>query len=149
MDEGPKTSLYLDERPVFIQIIQDAPDQGVIAQIKNELPPVPETLAEPGKKHARKIACGRAHLRPHIHENGIAPYNREKERQPVKPQNIRQHVKQGQKKITPAGGPQNHGTGEQLLDHGEIKAPEIPQRQTGQPGGSQTEQLFPVPLDLL
>ena len=45
MDEGLKTSLYLDERPVFIQIIQDAPDQAVIAQIKNELPPVAETLA--------------------------------------------------------------------------------------------------------
>lgn len=55
MNEGLKTSLYLDERPVFIHIIQDAPDQGIIARIKNELLPIPEAFAEPGEQNAGKI----------------------------------------------------------------------------------------------
>ena len=77
MDEGLKTSLYLDERPVFIHDVQDAPDQAVIAQIKNELPPVAETLAESGKKHTRKKLRVGGHTSVHMYEMACS-YNGER-----------------------------------------------------------------------
>lgn len=146
MNGGLKTSLDLDEGPVFVHVIQHAPNQGVIAQIKDKPVRIPETLAEPGEQHPGEIARGGAQLRPHVHENGIAPDHGKKERQPVQFQHIRQQVEQGQQEIAPSRRPQYHGAGEQMLDDRKIQAPDISQNQAARTCAKQPRQLLPVPL---
>ena len=83
MNGGLKTSLDLDEGPVFVHVIQHAPNQGVIAQVKDKPVRIPEALAKPGKQYPGEIARRGAQRYPYVHENGIAPDYGEKECQPV------------------------------------------------------------------
>ena len=74
MNGGLKTSLDLDKGPVFVHVIHHAPDQGIIAEIKDKHVRLPETPAKPGKQYPGEIARRGAQRYPYVHENGIAPY---------------------------------------------------------------------------
>ena len=58
MNGGLKTSLDLDEGPVFVHVIQHAPNQGVIAQVKDKPVRIPEHSLNPVNNTREKLPVG-------------------------------------------------------------------------------------------